>query len=147
MQPFNSLYNFYETFFTIFIFKLPCMYYYLNALYHTTDKCDVIYLHIFYHASAASFLKIARVFDTIFWGQNKWYKNVLSFLWRGPTHHSFTFNLRFLYELKHKVCFSKTEYVAFHFRFHFIFIKVYIFVQQNPWVFGFKTSWFCSKLK
>ena len=27
-------------------------------------------------------------------------KNALFFLWRTPTHHSFTFNLRFLCELK-----------------------------------------------
>ena len=27
---------------------------------------------------------------------------------QAPTHHSFTFNLRFLYDLKHKVRFSKT---------------------------------------
>ena len=31
-----------------------------------------------------------------------------SFLLQAPTHHSFTFNLRFLYDLKHKVRFSKT---------------------------------------
>ena len=35
-------------------------------------------------------------------------KNVLSFLSRVPTHHNFTFNMRFLCELKHKVCLSKT---------------------------------------
>ena len=35
-------------------------------------------------------------------------KNTLFFLWRGPAHYSFTFNLRFLYELKHNVRFSKT---------------------------------------
>ena len=35
-------------------------------------------------------------------------KNVLIFLSRAPTHHSFTFNLQFLYELKHKVRLSKT---------------------------------------
>ena len=29
--------------------------------------------------------------------------NGLFFLSRAPTHHSFTFNLRFLYELKHEV--------------------------------------------
>ena len=34
-------------------------------------------------------------------------KNALFFPSRVPTHHSFTFNLRFLYELKHKVCRSK----------------------------------------
>ena len=33
-------------------------------------------------------------------------KNALFFLSRAPTHHSSTFNPRFLYELKHKVCLS-----------------------------------------
>ena len=33
--------------------------------------------------------------------------NALFFLLRAPTHHSFTFNLGFLYELKHKVFLSK----------------------------------------
>ena len=55
-------------------------------------------------------------------------KNALFFLSRAPTHHSFTFNLRFLYELKHKVCLSKTVRGIFHFQFCFGFIKVYIFV-------------------
>ena len=35
-------------------------------------------------------------------------KSALFFLSRVPTHHSFTFNWRFLYELKNQVCFSKT---------------------------------------
>ena len=61
-------------------------------------------------------------------------KNALFFLSRVPTHHSFTFNLRFLYELKHKVRLSKTVCWIFHFRFRFVFIKVYIFVQQNAWM-------------
>ena len=51
-------------------------------------------------------------------------KNVLFFLLRGPTHHNFTFNLRFLYELKHKVRLSKTVGGVFYFRFRFVFIKV-----------------------
>ena len=58
-------------------------------------------------------------------------KNALSFLSRTPTHHSFTFNLRLLYELKYKVRLSQTVYGIFHFRFRFVFVKVYIFVQQN----------------
>ena len=58
-------------------------------------------------------------------------KNSLFFLSRAPTRHSFTFNLRFLYELKHKVLLSKTVCRIFHFRFRSVFIKVYIFVQQN----------------
>ena len=60
-------------------------------------------------------------------------KNALFLLSRAPTHHSFIFNLRFLYELKHNVDLSKTECGIFHFRFRFVFIKVYIFVQQNAW--------------
>ena len=60
-------------------------------------------------------------------------KNTLFFLSRAPTHHSFTFNLRFLYELKHKVHLSKITWGIFHFRFRFVFIKVYIFVQENVW--------------
>ena len=58
-------------------------------------------------------------------GQNKRYKK------RTPTHHSFTFNLRFSYELKHKVRLSKAWGGIFPFRFYCVFIKVYIFVQQN----------------
>ena len=54
-------------------------------------------------------------------------KNALFFLSRAPTHHSFTFNLQFLYELKHKVRFCKTVCGIFQFWFRFVFIKVYIF--------------------
>ena len=61
-------------------------------------------------------------------------KNALFLLSRAPTHHSFTFNLRFLYELLRKVRLSKTMSGIFHFRFRFVFIKVYIFVQQNAWI-------------
>ena len=60
-------------------------------------------------------------------------QNVLFFLSRAPTQHSFTFNLRFLYEPRHKVRLSKNVCEIFHFRFHFVFIKVYIFIQQNAW--------------
>ena len=62
-------------------------------------------------------------------------KNALFFISRAPTHHSFTFNLRFLCELKHKIRHSKTVCGIFHFRFRFVFIKVYIFVQKNAWTF------------
>ena len=60
-------------------------------------------------------------------------KNALRFLSRAPTPHSFTFNLRFLYELKDKVRLPKTVCGIFHFRFRFAFINTYIFVQQNAW--------------
>ena len=66
-------------------------------------------------------------------GQNKKYKKCTFFLSPAPTHQSLTLNLRFLYEVKHKVCFSKTVSWIFHFRFRFVLIKVNIFVQQNAW--------------
>ena len=56
-------------------------------------------------------------------------KNALFFLSRAPTHHGFTFNLRFLYELKHKACLSETVCGISHFRIRFVFTKIYIFVQ------------------
>ena len=51
-------------------------------------------------------------------------KNAFFFLSRAATLNSncsFTFNLRFLYELKHQVCLSKTVCDIFHFRFRFGF--------------------------
>ena len=41
-------------------------------------------------------------------------KNALFFLSRALTNHSFTFNLQFLYKLKHKVYLSKIAYGVFH---------------------------------
>ena len=60
-------------------------------------------------------------------------KNALLFLWRALTHPSFTFPLSYFYELKYKVCLSKTVCGIFHFQFRFVFIKVYNFAQQNAW--------------
>ena len=47
-------------------------------------------------------------------------KNALLFLSRAPTYHSFSFNSRFSYELKHKVRLSKSMHCIFHFRFRFV---------------------------
>ena len=66
-------------------------------------------------------------------GQFKRYKKCPFFLSRAPTHHRFTLNLRFVYELKQKVRLSKTVCAIFRFRFRFVFIKDYIFVQQTAW--------------
>ena len=60
-------------------------------------------------------------------------KNALFFLSRAPTHHSFTFNWKFLYELKQMIHFSKTGCGIFHFRFRLVVIELYIFVQQKAW--------------
>ena len=56
-------------------------------------------------------------------------------------HHSFTFNLRFLYELKHKIRLSKTVCEVFHFRFRFVCIKVlFFFFDKIHGLFDFKMS-------
>ena len=73
-------------------------------------------------------------------------KNTLSFLLRAPIHHSFTFNFGLLYELKRNVRLSKTMCRIFHFRFGFIFIKVYIFVLQNAWTLTLNISHLTLKL-
>ena len=57
----------------------------------------------------------------------------LLFLYRAPTLPSVNFNFLFLYELKHNVCLSKIVCWIFHFRFRFVFIKVYNFSQRNAW--------------
>ena len=79
------------------------------------------------------YIEIKQMLKKFPWDKINGTKNALFFLSRAPTHHSFTFNLRFLYELKHKVRSFKTVCGIFHFRFRFILIKVYIFVQQNAW--------------
>ena len=52
-------------------------------------------------------------------------ENALFSLLRAPTHNSFTFNLRFLYELKHKVRLSRIVCGSFHFQFLIVFISLY----------------------
>ena len=97
--------------------------------------CKSIYILKVY--STHYTLKKTQIF--LSFGQNKRYKKCRLFFFcaRTSAHHSFTFNLRFLYELKHKVHLSKTVCGIFHFWFCFVFIKVYILVQQNAW-----TLWF-----
>ena len=68
-------------------------------------------------------------------------------LLRAPTHQRFTFDLRFLFEMKHKVDLFKSVCRIFHFRFLcFIFIMTYVFDQQKTWKythsFAFKSSIF-----
>ena len=62
--------------------------------------------------------------------------NALYLLSRAPIHHGFTFNLQFLYELKHKVRLTKTVCGIFHFRFRFVFL----FNKIMHKLFDFKTS-------
>ena len=63
-------------------------------------------------------------------------KDALFFLPQAPALRSFTFNVRFIYELKHEVYLSKTVCGIFCFQFCFFFIKINIFVQQKAWTLG-----------
>ena len=58
-------------------------------------------------------------------------KFALFFLSRAPAHHSFTFNLQFLYAQKRKVSTLYNSVRDFPFWFCLVFIKVYYFAQQN----------------
>ena len=112
----------------------------LPTILKTSNKSA--WSNVFWYVKVCIFWKCIQY--TIHWEKTQILKKFLSnklngtkyalfFLSRVSTHQSFTFNLRFLYELKHKVCLSKTVCGIFHFQFHFVFVKVYIFVQQNAW--------------
>ena len=62
----------------------------------------------------------------------------MPFLSQAPSHHSFTFNFRFLYELKHKAPPSKTVW-DFYFQFRFNFIKVIFLSNKMYGLSEFKT--------
>ena len=84
------------------------------------------------------YIEIKHKFEKISLGQNKRYKNA-GFFSLGPPHHWFTFDLRFLYELKHKVRLSKTMCGIFYFRFRFVFKFIFLFNKMHA-LFDFKTS-------
>ena len=65
-----------------------------------------------------------QMLKNLSFGQSKRYKKHY-FISRSPTHHSFTFNSQFLYEIKHMVYLSKTACGIFHFWFRLVFIKLY----------------------
>ena len=90
-------------------------------------------------------------------------KKLFSLSW-ALTHHRFTFNTRFLFKLKRKVCLFKIVGGIFHFQFCFVFIKDYIFsstksmdfltlqrhnpfkikVIEKPHIVLLRTLWFLS---
>ena len=71
-------------------------------------------------------------------------KNILFFfLSRASTHNSFTFNLLFLYELRHKVHhFSEIFYVVFYFWFSLVsfLLKFTFFFTKKHGLFYFKEA-------
>ena len=111
----------------------------LKAFDELKNKQKSVWSNAFYKRKSMHILKVYSIHHILRWNtnvkkkffwQNKRYKKITLFLSRAPTHHSFTFNLWFIYELRHKVRLSKTVRGIFYFRLRFVFIKVYIFVQQ-----------------
>ena len=112
----------------------------LLTILKTINK--ILWFNVFQHVKVCIFWKCTQY--TIHWDKTKMLKkfpsdkingtkNALFFLSQVPAHHSSTFNLWFLYESKHKIRLSKIMFGIFHFQFRFVFIKIYIFVQQNAW--------------
>ena len=67
-------------------------------------------------------------------------KNPIFFLLRDSTHHRFTFNLLFLYELKHISRLSKTVTGIFYFRLRFVLLKFIFLFNRMHELFDFKRS-------
>ena len=82
----------------------------------------------------------------IFFGQNKRYKNAPFFLSWALPNRSFISYSSFLYELKHRACLFKSGGI-FHFRFRFVFIKVYFFVLQKAWTLWLQNVTISFKIK
>ena len=94
------------------------------------NKQKSVWSNTFWYAKACIFWKCIQY--TIFWDKTQMLKkipsdkingtkNTLLFLSRAPPHHSFTCDLWFLHELKHKVRLSKNVCRNFHFPFRFVF--------------------------
>ena len=112
----------------------------LKAFNDFKNKQKSVWRNVFWYVKVRVFWKYIKY--SIPWDKTQMFKkfppdkingakNSLFFISQAPTHHGFTFSLRFLYELNDKVCLSKTVCGIFHFWFHFVFTEVYVFVQQN----------------
>ena len=55
------------------------------------------------------------------------------FLSRASTHDSFTFDLQFLHEMRHKVFLSKIVCEIFHFRFRFVLYES-LYFSSTKWM-------------
>ena len=119
-------------------FCLLRIYWRLSTILKTNNKS--VWSNVFWYIKVCIFWKCIQY--TIHWDntqilqisnflkQNELVQKMPSFFF---FHELFFFPLWFSYELKHKIRLSKTLCGIFHFQFCFIFIKVYIFTQQNAW--------------
>ena len=117
------------------------------------ERNKSVWSNVFWYVKVCLFWKCVQCtihWDTNFYkfsfGQNKRYQKCSLFISRAPTHHSCTFNWWFLYDLKHKVHLCKTAWNS-HFRFRFVLIKVYNFVQKNACSFWLQSVIIVFKIK
>ena len=114
-----------------------------------------VWSNVFWYVKVDVFSKIYSIY-TIYWDKTQTLKTFPSdkiivtknaLCLRALTHHSFTFNLRFSYELKRKVRLSKV-YVGFSVFNSVSFLLKFIFLfNKNHGLFDFKTSKKILKLK
>ena len=116
----------------------------LSATLKTTNK--YVWSNTFWYAEVNISWEFVQC--TIHWDKTQILKKFLRakgtfqiihfFLSWAPTHYSFTFNLRFLYEMKQNVYLSKSMCGVFHCCFHLVFINDYIFVKHKAWTLWLK---------
>ena len=115
------------------------IYWRLLMILKTSNKS--VWRNDFWYLKVCIFWKCIRY--TIHWDKTQMLKNLFRtkytvpkipwFFIRKLQLISLAFDLRFLHELKHKTHLSKTVCGIFHFLFRFVFIELYIFIQQNAW--------------
>ena len=136
-----------EFYYNPFLLHLKKIHWRLSTILKTSNKS--VWSNVFWYVKVCIFWKCIQY--TIHWDKTQILKifpsdkingtkNSIFFLSRAPTHHSFTFHLRFWYELKHKVHLSKLcmwfsicDSVSFSLKFIFVFNKMHR-------LFDFKTS-------
>ena len=118
-----------------------------SAILKTSNKN--VWSNIFRYIKVYIFWRFIQ--NTIYWIEIKMLKifpsdkinvtkNTLFFLSTAPTHHSFTFNSQFLYELKHKVRLPKTVMGFSIFDSVSFLLKLAFLFNKRHGLFGFKTS-------
>ena len=112
----------------------------LSKIFKANNKC--VWSNVFWYVKMWKYLYSETLFNTLFieikqkclkkFPDDKINvtKNALVFLSRAPTQHIFTFNLWFLYKLKHEIHRSKSMCGIFHFQFRLVFIEVYVFFKK-----------------
>ena len=111
----------------------------MKAFDSSKNKLKIVRSIGFWNVSIYT-LKVYSVY-TIHWDKTQINrtKNAFFLLLGVPTHHSFTFDSPFLYDLKHKARVSKSMRGIFHFRFPFSFLLIFIFLFNKRYGFWLYT--------